>query len=88
MDSGCRHANYYDFSVIITNLNQKYGITDRTDKITIFEKKYDFLLLIGQTPMYLVSLESYLKMQENGACFVLISWKYIDLSEFQWKKNI
>ncbi len=33
-----RHANYYDFSVIITNFSLKYDITDRTEKITNFEK--------------------------------------------------
>ena len=41
----------------------------------------------GLKKMYLVSLESSLKMWQNGVCFVLISWKLIELTTFQiWKK--
>ena len=43
VDKLCRHANYYDISVIITNLSPKYDITDWNEKITNFEKSYDFL---------------------------------------------
>ena len=39
-------------------------------------------LLVGQSAMYLVSLESSLKMQELGDYFMLISYRLFELSKF------
>ena len=41
-------------------------------------------LLVGSTAMYLLSLESSLKMGENGAYFVMISSKFCELFKFEF----
>ena len=44
------------------------------------------VVLVGPTAMYLVSLESSSRMQENGVYFMLISWILFELSKLQiWK---
>ena len=36
-------ANIYGMSVVTTTLSPNYGITNRTEKITIFGGNYDFI---------------------------------------------
>ncbi len=63
-------ANIYGMSVVTTTLSPNYGITNRTEKNYDFWRKLRFYLkshlMVGQTAMYLVSLESPSKLQENG----------------------